>query len=87
MTIHADNTDVQEQAVRAIHNVVYFPAHIAMAKAAGVVPLLQRAKGQGVQYASEVLGATTASGSGGGGKKRKKTNTGGNDQVSLDAFV
>ena len=28
-----------------------------------------------------------ASGSGGGGKKRKKTNTGGTDQVSLNAYT
>jgi len=56
MTIHADNNGVQEQAVCAIEYVVGdIPAHIATAKAAGVVPLLQRAAGQGVQYAAEQL--------------------------------
>ena len=50
MTIHADNKAVQGNAVWAIQNVVWnTPAHIAMAKAAGVVPLLQRAVAMGVQ--------------------------------------
>jgi hypothetical protein len=51
MTLHADNNDVQEMAVRAIGNVVRLkiPAHIATAKAAGVVPLLQRAVAMGVR--------------------------------------
>jgi hypothetical protein len=59
MTIHADNNGVQKQAVMVIHNVLRLkiPARIATAKAAGVVPLLQRAKGQCVQYASEALGS------------------------------
>ena len=49
MTIHADNNDVQTTAVVAIENVVGdIPAHIATAKAAGVVPLLQRAVAMGV---------------------------------------
>ena len=56
MTVHADNNDVQGAAVGAIGNVVWdVPAHIATAKAAGVVPLLQRAAGQGVQYAASAL--------------------------------
>ena len=50
MTVHADDNDVQEWAVRAIANVVSnIPAHIAMAKAAGVVPLLRRAVAMGVR--------------------------------------
>ena len=50
MTIHADNNDVQEYAAWAIENVVGdIPAHIATAKAAGVVPLLQRAVAMGVR--------------------------------------
>ena len=50
MTIHADDNDVQEYAVRAISNVVRkIPAHIATAKAAGVVRLLQRAVAMGVR--------------------------------------
>ena len=58
MTIHADNNGVQKQAVMAIWNVVWLkiPAHIATAKAAGVVPLLQRAAGQGVAHAANALG-------------------------------
>ena len=56
MTIHADNNDVQEQAVRAIENVVKdIPAHIATAKAAGVVPLLQRAVGVTIADPAEQL--------------------------------
>ena len=58
MTVHADNNGVQGQAVWAIANVVWnIPAHIATAKAAGVVPLLQRAAGQGVEHASNALGS------------------------------
>ena len=54
MTIHADNNDVQGYAVWAIENVVWdIPAHIAMAKAAGVVPLLQRAVAMGVRKGEE----------------------------------
>ena len=50
MTIHADNDGVQEQAVIAISNVVWdVRAHIAMAKAVGVVPLLRRAVAMGVR--------------------------------------
>ena len=49
MTIHADNNGVQKYAVWAIYYVVWdVPAHIATAKAAGVVPLLQRAVAMGV---------------------------------------
>ena len=49
MTIHADNNDVQKYAVLAFRNVVRdTPALIATAKAAGVVPLLQRAVAMGV---------------------------------------
>ena len=49
MTIHADNNAVQEEAVKAIENVVWkIRAHIATAKAAGVVPLLRRAVAMGV---------------------------------------
>ena len=56
MTIHADNNDVQEYAAWAIENVVGdIPAHIATAKAAGVVPLLQRAAGQGSERAAKQL--------------------------------
>jgi hypothetical protein len=56
MTVHADNNTVQKMAVKAIENVVWnIPAHIATAKAAGVVPLLQRAAGQGVEDAAEQL--------------------------------
>jgi hypothetical protein len=56
MTIHADNDGVQERAVYAITNMVgNIPAHIAMAKAAGVVPLLQRAAGQGNEDAAKQL--------------------------------
>ena len=58
MTVHADNNDIQEYAVKAISNVVWdVRAHIATAKAAGVVPLLRRAAGQGVQYAADALGS------------------------------
>jgi hypothetical protein len=54
MTIHADNNDVQVEAVHAIRNVVgNIPAHIATAKAAGVVPLLQRAVAMGVNKGEE----------------------------------
>lgn len=54
MTIHADDNYVQGQAVRAIENVVGdIPAHIATAKAAGVVPLLQRAVAMGVNKGEE----------------------------------
>ena len=56
MTIHADDNDVQGEAVRAIYNVVKnIPAHIATAKAAGVVPLLRRAAGQGNGTATQQL--------------------------------
>ena len=56
MTIHADNNGVQGAAVRAIALVVRdIPAHIATAKAAGVVPLLQRAAGQGNEDAKKQL--------------------------------
>jgi len=56
MTLHADNDGVQGDAVWAIAKVVGdIPAHIATAKAAGVVPLLQRAKGQGNEDAAKQL--------------------------------
>ena len=54
MTVHADHMDgpfygVHGSAVSAIQNIVEnIPAHIATAKAAGVVPLLQRAVAMGV---------------------------------------
>ena len=44
MTVHADNQKVQEWGADAIRWVVRnIPAHIATAKAAGMVPLLQHA--------------------------------------------
>ena len=56
MTVHADNNGVQGEAVLAIENVVWdVRAHIATAKAAGVVPLLRRAAGQGNEDAKEQL--------------------------------
>ena len=49
MTIHANSNIVQGHAVYAIALVVNdIPAHIVMAKAAGVVPLLQHAVAMGV---------------------------------------
>ena len=51
MTVHAFNNGVQGQAVWAIENVLWnsTPAHIATAKAAGLVTLLQRAVAMGVR--------------------------------------
>ena len=50
MTIHADDNELQLSAVSAIVELVKdVPAHIATAKAAGVVPLLQRAVAMGVR--------------------------------------
>ena len=54
MTVHADNNGVQGNAVMFFRNVVRDnPAHIAMAKAAGVVPLLQHAVAMGVNQGEE----------------------------------
>ena len=44
MANHADHIGIQAKAVGAIQNMVWdIPEHIAIAKAVGVVPLLQRA--------------------------------------------
>ena len=56
MVNHADDDDVQTQAVSAIKNVVWnIPAHIAMAGEAGVVPLLQHAAAMGIARAARQL--------------------------------
>jgi len=56
MVNHADNRGVQEQAAKAIKNVVWnIPAHIAMAGEAGVVPLLQHAAAMGIEHAAAQL--------------------------------
>ena len=56
MTIHVNSNDVQVHAVGAICILVGgVPARIAMAKTAGMVPLLERAAAQGSQHASNQL--------------------------------
>ena len=48
MTVHVDDNSIQEDAVMFISKFVNTPAHIAMVKAAGMVPLLQHAVAMGV---------------------------------------
>ena len=57
MTNHADHRGVQEQAALAVGNIVWnIGNHIALAKAAGLVPLLRHAAGMGFESATKQLG-------------------------------
>ena len=61
MTNHADDGAVQEAAARAVQSIVWDHGtqrlnHIALAKAAGLVSLLQHAAGMGIEAATTQLG-------------------------------